>query len=335
MWCRHHVRIHRWWGELNLFQLFQKTLRKDAQVAVCPDEHAIAVARIRRVKDLPPLLDLCEAQELENLSVQGAEIARLCRMHNLDQYVCVSTLELGNYNLLLVEAPDVRPEELRAAIRWKVKDLIDFHIDDAVVDVFEVPNQKTAGRNKMMYAVVARTETVKHRINQLQKAGLNLNIIDIPELALRNVAALLPEDVGGVALVYIGEDSGLITITRQTTLYLSRRIDTGMNELPLKDLQESNPAVRRWLDGIVIEIQRSLDYYESHFSQPQVTAIVISPMSREVAGMLDYLVGQLGVQTRMLDVNELIDAKEPVPPEIQSRCLLAIGAALRHEEMTL
>ncbi len=318
-----------------MFQLFKKTLRKDAQVAVCPDEHAIAVARIRRVKDLPPLLDLCEAQELENLSVQGAEIARLCRMHHLDQYACVSTLELGNYNLVLIEAPDVRPEELRAAIRWKVKDLIDFHIDDAVIDVFEVPNQKTAGRNKMMYAVVARTETVKDRINQLQRAGLNLNIIDIPELALRNVAALLPEDVGGVALVYIGEDSGLITITRQATLYLSRRIDTGMNELPLKDLRESDPAVRRWVDGIVIEIQRSLDYYESHFSQPQVAAIVLSPMPREIPGMMDYLVGQLGVQTRMLDVNELIDAKEPVPLEIQSRCLLAIGAALRHESMTL
>lgn len=318
-----------------MFQLFQKKLRNDAQVAVCPDEHAIAIARIRRVKDLPPLLDLCEAQELENLSVQGAEIARLCRKHNLEQYSCISTLELGNYNLLLVEAPDVRPEELRAAIRWKVKDLIDFHIDDAVVDVFEVPGQKTAGRNKMMYAVVARTDSVKHRINQLQRAGLSLNIIDIPELALRNVAAMLPEDVGGVALVYISEDSGLITITRQSTLYLSRRIDTGMNELPAKALQGNNPVVRRWLDSIVIEIQRSLDYYESHFSQPQVSTIVISPMPRDVPEMTGYLSTQLGVQTRMLDVNELIDANKPVPLEIQSRCLLAIGAALRHESMTL
>lgn len=318
-----------------MLHLFKKSIRKDAQVAVCLDEHAISVVRVRRDKDMPPLLECCDAQMVDNVSLQDAELARLTNVYHLDNYECVSTLEIGNYNLLLVEAPDVQPEELRAAIRWRIKDLIDFHIDDAVVDVFEVPNQKTAGRNRMMYAVVARSNIVKQRIEQLSAVGLNLNIIDIPELALRNIAALLPEDVGGVALVYIGENSGLITITRQSILYFSRRIEIGLRELPDNLVSSDGDLIHRWLDNIIIEIQRSLDYYESHFSQPQVSAIVISPLSKEVPGMLDYVSSQVDIPVRTLNVNELIDVTEPVSTNMQSQCILAIGAALRQESVAL
>lgn len=318
-----------------MLQLFKKRINKDSNVAVCLDNHAVTVARVKRDRGMAPLLELCELQEIENQSLRGAEIARLTNIYHLDNFECISTLELGDYNLLLVEAPDVQPEELRAAIRWRVKDLIDFHIDDAVVDVFEVPNQKTAGKNRLMYAVVARADVIKHNIDLLTGAGLNLNVIDIPELALRNIASLLPEDVGGVAMVYIGDHYGLITITRQSTLYFSRRIDIGLNGLPDTTRSDSTVKIQRWLDGIIVEIQRSLDYYESHFSQPQVSAIVISPLGREVPGMLDYLSSQVDVPVRILNVNELIDVDTPVSEEMQSKCMLAIGAALRQESVTL
>ncbi|MEX2353015.1 MAG: pilus assembly protein PilM, partial [Gammaproteobacteria bacterium] len=239
--------------------------------------------------------------------------------------------------LLMVEAPDVQPDELRAAIRWKIKDLIDYHIDDAVVDVFEVPDTKAAaGKNRMMYAVVARTASVKDRIDSLVNADLNLNVIDIPELALRNIASLLPEDVGGVALVYIGEDKGLITITRQSTLYLSRRIEKGINALPDTLMQGDDPEViHDWLDAIIVEIQRSLDYYESHFAKPQVSSVILTPLPRQIDGVAEYISSQLEIPARMLDVNTLIDVQEPIDPALQASCILAIGAALRKESAAL
>jgi len=219
---------------------------------------------------------------------------------------------------------------LRAAIRWRVKDLIDFHIDDAVIDVFDVPNQRVSGANKMMYAVVAKSSTVRRQVDLLAGAGLNLDVIDIPELALRNIAALLPEDVAGVALLYLTARGGLITITRQTTLYLSRRIDLGYEVLG-GDLDSAAPR----LDRIVVEIQRSLDYYESHFSQPPVTNVIIAPLPGPIAGMDEYLSQQLGIAVRLLDLNTLIDMDTPLDPGLQSQCLLAIGAALRTESKEL
>lgn len=319
-----------------MLDFFKKKLKKDAKVAICSDENSIAIARIRREKDLPPILDLCELQEIENISIRDAEIARLTKQYDLDQYECLSSLELGDYNLLLVEAPDVQPEELRAAIRWRVKELIDFNIDDAVVDVFEAPAYKSAGNNKMMYAVVAKSNRVKALIDQLNNADLNLNIIDIPELALRNIAAMLPEDVGGVALIYAGQHQGLITITRQSTLYLSRTINVGTSTLPEAVLSVmDDDDCQRWLDSIVIEVQRSMDFYESHFSQPQVTGLVLAPIENEIPGVTEYLSEQLQLPARFLDMNDLIDTPEMIPFSMQSRCVLAIGTALRQEAVAL
>lgn len=316
-----------------MLDFFKKKIRKDAKVAVCSDENTIAIARIRREKDLPPSLDVCEVQEIQNISIRDTEIARLTKIYDLDQYVCFSSMSIGDYNLILVEAPDVQPEEVRAAIRWKVKELIDFNIEDAVVDVFEAPAAKAASNNKMMYAVVARSNRVKQLIDQLNGAGLNLDIIDIPELALRNVATMLPEDVGGVALVYVGQSQGLITITKQSQLYLSRTINAGTSSLPESVLSVmDDESCQRWLDNIVIEVQRSMDYYESHFAQAQVSSLVITPIGKEIPGVTEYISEQLQVPARMLDVNELIDTKEPISSLEQSRCLLAIGAALRIEE---
>jgi len=321
---------------MNMFGLIRKKLRPNTLAAVCPAGDGVAVAQVRREHDMPPILELCSYQPQESDKSATRMLEKIRERYDLERSPCVSMMEVGSYSLLMVEAPDVQPDELRSAIRWKIKDLIDFHIDDAVVDVFEVPDTKGTGRNRMMYVVVARTSLVKDRIDQLLDAGLNLAVVDIPELALRNIAALLPEDVGGVVLVYIGDDKGLIVITRQSTLYLSRRIEKGLNSLPETPIHDGDPdVIRGWMDGIVVEIQRSLDYYESHFDTPQVSSVVITPLSREIDGMVDYISGQLDLPARILDVNSLIDVQEPLDEHLQANCTLAIGAALRKESISL
>jgi len=312
--------------------LGKKKLAKDLLVSVCPNTQGVAMATIRRGKDVPPSLELCAFQSSEG---DGSDLKKLVKANNLDRAVCISVMELGSYSLLQVEAPEVPADELRAAIRWRVKDLIDFHINDAVIDVFEVPDDKGAGKKKMN-VVAAKTALVKQRIEDLIQAGLQMEVLDIPELALRNIAAMLPEDVNGVALVYIEQNEGLITITRKETLYLSRRIRFGYNSLPDTAIHGNDQeVVEGWFDNITIEVQRSLDYYESHFSQPQVSGLVIAPGAKEVPGMAEYLSRQLGLPARVLDVNTLIDVTTVLDQQAQSQCLLAIGTALRKESVII
>lgn len=305
--------------------------RGSAVLAVCPGAEGLAVAMVRRDKGVSPTLETWHYLPLADTDDVGETLSRMVKGERLKQVDCTSALDLNAYTLLLVEAPDVPASELKAAMRWRVKDLIDFPVDDAVIDVFEVPAQKSAGRTRMVYVVAARAAVVKQRVDLLLDAGLKLTTIDIPELCIRNLTSLLPEDVGGVAFVYLARGRGLITLTRQSTLYFSRRLQTGAEILWQQDIDRLTPEIEGWLDSIVIEVQRSLDFYESHFSAPPIAGLVVGPLGRQVAGVAEYLSSQLGLRSRVLDLNELIDTREKLSPQMQAQCLQAIGAALRVE----
>lgn len=317
---------------MSIVAAWRRPVRKERRAAVCPAADGIAVAVVRPGDGVAPQLERCAFQPFAPEEDARRTLQRLARAQRLQGLPVSSTLDIQSYSLLLVEAPDVPPAELRAAMRWRIKDLIDFHVDDAVIDVFEVPARRSGG-GRLMYAVAARAALVRQRVDQLLDAGLKLDCIDIPELALRNITALLPEDVGGVALVYLRPEGGLVAVTRQGTLFLSRQMEVGT--AGVLDAKVSEEQRSDWLDAVVVEIQRSLDYYESHFGQPPVAGVVLSPMARELPGAVEHLAGQLGAPVRMLDVNDIIDSSAAPDHELQYRCLLAIGAALRREERSL
>jgi len=306
-------------------------------VGVHFDPNGIAICKISRDDVNKPILDICEYVELNDGADAPTKLLQLVKEQGLEQVPCTCVIPPESHNLLLIEAPDVQPAELKAAVRWRIKDLIDFHIDDAAIDVFEIPEQNSApGRTRLMYAVAAKATKIHENVESIEKTALQLATVDIPELAIRNITALLDDDIRGVAFLYLSMDSGVITLTRQGSLYLSRNIDTGLQQMVSESgNEELSPQTQQALDKIVLEMQRSLDYYESHFAQPPITSLVIAPMEQEVAGVLPYLSANLGIAVSMLDLNSVLNTNEPISNKLQSQCLLSIGAALRHEEKVL
>ena len=150
----------------------------------------------------------------------------------LDRYRCTTLLNPGEYQLLLVDAVNVPPAELKAAIRWRIKDMLSYHIDDATIDVLDIPQQKDApSRGHSMYAVAAPNEIIQKRVTRFEESGIPLGVIDIQEMAQRNIAALYETTNRGLALLAFGQDSGLLTITYGGELYLSRRIEVSPGQL--------------------------------------------------------------------------------------------------------
>ncbi|WP_126452399.1 pilus assembly protein PilM [Sulfuriflexus mobilis] len=306
--------------------------------AVSLDAEGIAIARVQREEAHRPRLDVCRYLPTEPGADTATVLEGLVSELGLEQGRGVIVMQPDSHSLLLIEAPDVQPAELKAAVRWRIKDLIDFHIDDAVIDVFEIPEQGVApGKARLMYAVAARSSLIQEQVGILDKSSLALEIIDIPELAIRNIAALLDEDVRGVALLYFGQRSGLITLTRQGSLYLSRNIDIGLQQMVAAGSHdgELHPQTRQALERIVLEVQRSLDYYESHFSQPPISSLILAPLEQDIPGVIPYLSANLGMAVSMLDLNSIFDMDDTIDVATQARCLTAIGAALRLEQKAL
>lgn len=291
-----------------------------------------------RDKSQTPRLTVCAFSACA-VADRRKTLQELVRQHGLGGARCVSVLEPGSYQLLQVEAPDVDATELKAAVRWRVKELIDFHIDDAAIDVFEMPG--SGPRARYMYAVAARNPLIMQRVELLQGVGLNVEIIDITELALRNIAQLLPEDENGVALLQLGAGEGLITLTRQATLYLARNLDVGALQLGSFGAGNGNLALapqagrEAAFETILLEVQRSFDYYESNFGQAPIKNLIIGPLAEPQDELAEYAAAHLGVKARTLDLNTILNSRAPLDLALQANCISTIGAALRLEEKTL
>lgn len=281
------------------------------------------VTRIGNIQNAQPHLQLCEfLPGLANSEENTPALKALIREHGLGNAPCSTILGIGDYHLLLVEAPDVPPHELKAALRWRIRDLIDFQIDDAAIDVFEAPGGSAGGVQERVYVVVTRDTTVRQRVDQLLAAGARPEIVDIPELALRNIAARLPESDRGIALLYLEEERGLITLTRDSTLYLARSLDIGYRHLqqaPDNDTQ------------LALEIQRSMDYYDRHFQQAPINSIALFPLPEPGCKLGESLKQQLGLSVREVKAEDIMQLEAPLPERKNlSLCMLAAGAALRY-----
>jgi MSHA biogenesis protein MshI len=158
------------------------------------------------------------------------------------------------------------------------------------------------------------------------------NAIDIPELCLRNVSALLPQDARGVAMLALGENFAQLVITRQGVMYVTRRIDTGRRF-------EARAQERNGEDidagALALELQRSLDYYESHYDQSAIGDLVIAPANARSDKLVDALKNETSLRISQLDVRELCNVYKSGELVADWPCLMALGAALRLDSMEL
>ncbi|WP_338016836.1 agglutinin biogenesis protein MshI [Noviherbaspirillum saxi] len=287
-----------------------------------------------RPPNAKPSVECAVFQPLEKLPVADA-LDKLGKERNLSRYQCSTLLGAREYQMLSVEAPAVPPEELKAAIRWRIKDMLDFHIDDATVDVLAVPSDKNASsRTNSMYAVAARNNVIKTRQELLGSVKIPLSVIDIPDMAQRNISALLEPEGRGVAFLSFDAEGGLLTVTYSGELYLTRRI-----EVPLSQLQQTYGDDRvACHERITLELQRSLDHFERQYQFVTVARLFLSPLGEAGESLRSYLSSNLYIPVETVDLGSIVDiTKIPDLGSVQSqqRYFMTLGAALRHEEKTL
>ena len=286
-------------------------------------------------------------------------------------------------NLILTEAPDVDRNEWREALKWRVRDLLDFPVERAVIDAFPV-GLEAPGEGPQAFVVAARSDRVRNRVTAAHAAGLDLRYVDIPDMAHRNLARLLPEPAYGTCLVILDEQSPLISITKGGELCFSRqvgmdigeelgrlaselgvdadearrqRVEEGLAAAAVSDggqlagpepeelaLEEelaggtdAGPpqALTDFADRLALEIQRSLDYYDSRFRQAAIQKIYLGGEGARIQGLEAYLEEALGIEFEFFHPLDHMEADGGIAQQRQEvgfpihEGVLAIGAGLR------
>lgn len=246
------------------------------------------------------------------------QLEHLARDTGIAQSPLTALLDQDAYQTMLIEAPNVPDDELPSAIRWKVKDLLNFHIDDAVLDHLPAPSRP--GQPHSLFVVAAQAPAIRALAHAYHQAGLPLDVIDIRETAQRNLSARLVPAEYAAAMLHMEEgESGLLTFTFGDDLVFSRRI-------------EGRGAGRDFLfDRIAMEVQRSVDYFERQFSWLPLAKLYLAPMP-ESALLARKLAEYLPIGAEVVDLDRLFDLTGQGrlrDERVQNRVFHLLGAALR------
>lgn len=315
---------------------FARNRKMPGWLAVNVEADGVCIAHIIRPPTGKPLVEFAGFFPATSTSVNEV-LARLAKEMQMGRYQCTTVLAPGEYQLLSVDAPNVPTEELKTAIRWRLKDMLDFHVDDATIDVLKVPSDKNgAARNQSMYAVAARNQLIEQKQRLFTDVKIPLSVIDIPEMAQRNIAALLEPEGRGIAFLSFTESGGLLTVTYTQELYMARRIDVAVSHL-----QDQNGDMQALHERITLEVQRSLDHFDRQYHFIPLATLVISSLgdnAQATESLRAALAASLNVAVEVFDMDAAFDMTK-VPElksrEVQQRHFFSMGAALRNEEKTL
>lgn len=226
------------------------------------------------------------------------------------------------HKAFLIERPSVPFEEQADAAKWRVRDMLDYPIEDAVVGAFEFPQEALRGRGPQLNVRVAHRQDVQHAVDVIREADLEPAHIITADLALASVVnnSDSAQPIGSV-LLYLGSDYGLFLYVREQQLYLAREF-----EFPFSSLTELSQQEQR-LTQLTLEIQRSFDYLESQMglAPPKKMSLSAPDARLPLANMIG---GALGVEVENFSIQaEATGNDESSPHAIVQQGLFALGAA--------
>jgi len=285
----------------------------------------IDLAHVIRPVGKPPEIRLCDSFRIEKSEADA--LSRLGQSRGLKRYRCAILLGETDYRMVQVDAPAVPEEERVQALRWRLKDMVDFSLDGAAIAVADIPTE--GGRQASVFAVVAPASVVGERMALFHEKHIPLEAIDIPEMAVRNVAVLFEEPNRGLAFLALSKDDGLLTITCRGELFLSRRIEVAADALAQADEERRGQMLER----LALELQRTLDNFDRQYGFISVSRLVVAS-EFDCAGTVAALSENLYLPVQAADLATVADF--PGLPELhsaerQAQSLLAIGAALRSD----
>lgn len=292
-------------------------------LAVVRQGDRLDIAHVIRGGNGRPLIRLCESFRIDRDEADALQ--RLAQSRQLKRYRCTSLLSAEDYRLAQVEAPAVPADERVEALRWRLKDMVDFPVTDAALAVAEIPNE--GGRQASVFAAISPSTAVAARMGLFADAKLTLDAIDIPEMAVRNVAELFEEENRGLAFLSLADGDSLLTITFRGELFVARHIDLSARALAEAD-DDRRPQM---LERLALELQRTLDNFDRQYGFVSLSGLVVASewnVDAVVAGLADNLY----LPVKAMDLAQAADFDDL--PELrasarQAQSLLAVGAALR------
>lgn len=245
-------------------------------------------------------------------------------------------LDGSDYEIRHTDAPQVAPEELAAALRFRLKDMVEIPFEQMAVAAHSQYSDRRQAQQQIALTGIARQQRITEIAETVTEAGLELRAVLMRETVLADLVKRLPEAEDGIALVYVGESDGIIAICRGDRLGLARRHFTGSEQIAAASADDSP------YQSLATELQYSLDYHDGQLSTTSTSIVMVPPINGSGRDrIVDHLDEALPLKCSKLEPFSLFDLTSSFSPDARpaapasdpaapGHCLLALAAALPH-----
>jgi MSHA biogenesis protein MshI len=342
-------------------QLPWKRARSQDQLFVSWCDQALAYVEVSHVDGRPSVKRMgVERQGADKLKDFANRLIDL----GLGNTVATALLSTEQSTLLQIAAPAVPPEELRSAVRYQIRDMVDLHIDDLTLDVLQVGDghEKNAAQT---FVVTASNAVIRDTLQLAEAMEWTLRVIDVQEMAQRNLQSLWANAAGfaekaTAALVLVNDKQALLTISAKGELYYSRRLDlpggflsmqwddgagqaqeaveaympvgeyvpdyAGPPSIPVED--DSAFGVNERAQRVLVEVQRSLDLWDRTWTGLPMASVGVYAGARS-AELAAWLSKGLGHAVVPMDWPGQAPGLAELSEQDQLRCLPLLGLLTR------
>ncbi|MFA5073430.1 MAG: type IV pilus assembly protein PilM [Nitrospirota bacterium] len=288
----------------------------------------------------------------------GANLRYLLSERNIKADKVITQMPGKDITIRSFTLPRMPASELCEAVRWEAKRHISYPLESAVIEYLITGQRHEGTVDKLDILLVAcERDAVAQHCAPFEEAKIKLSAIDANALALRNVFHLLdkPSDMNTV-VVDIGAGKTEIDIFKGGVPRFSRCLDIGgidmtraiaealnVNIQKAEDMKREmhvlassdNPgvaAVRTILDGLMMEIRRSADYYKTTFREKNIHNILLTGGVSLMPGIREYVMKSVDGTVEIDQPFEGLSGAKNVINEfspLAPRFSVAIGLALR------
>lgn len=254
-----------------------------------------------------------------------------------------------------ISLPAMTPEELEDQIAWEAEQYIPFDINDVNLD-FEILDTDLSASGKMTVLLVAsKKEIINEYVSVFNEAGLKLVVVDVDSFAVQNIFEMnySPPENEVIALVNIGASIMNMNVVKGGVSLFTRDVQMGGNlyteeiqrqfsfsskdaekckvtgECP--DKEKLKDTISRVNDTLSLEINRSLDFYNSTAEDLKIGKIYLSGGGSKTSMLSESLRQRLGLPVELLNPLQKISfsEKEFDPEYLQEIApLIAVAAGL-------
>jgi type IV pilus assembly protein PilM len=261
-----------------------------------------------------------------------------------------------------ISLPAMTDAELAESIYWEAEQYIPFDIQDVNLDyqILDRGNAATGKTSMDVLLVAAKKEKIADYTGVIGQAGRNAVVVDVDAFALQNAyeANYGIEPGAVVMLLNVGASATNINILQGDQSVFTRDITIGGNaytEALQKDLnlpyehadalkrgqnadtvsyEDAKPVLRAVSENVILEIQKTFDFFKASAANDQLTRIVVSGGAARAEGFLDMLGERFNAPVELFDPFKRVafDAKKfklDSAGEVGPTVAVAVGLALR------